>query len=184
MKKGTLILLLVIFASCRNENVKTKEKIENVGKLYLSTQLKPGERIDTIQLLKYDTLNTQTENSYLWFEYNKIAKSLQSEAELLKNHYTIKEELYSLQPTATLKEEMKQQETKWDNLIKEYNYYDSIMAPLLNDSLTTKDFKGYRAWFRVKSTEVNGVSQNYDSLEVSITPDFKIREFKNEVKKY
>jgi hypothetical protein len=183
MKKINIILLVLIISSCQSKTDETKQKLEKIGSLYLNSQALPGEKIDSIILIKYDTLHSKTENEYLWYQNQKQSQLIEDKGAEIKDRYQIKEQLYNLQPTPELKQEMDETEAEFNKLKAQAVYYDSIMKVQLTSNASQNDFKGYRAWYRIKGTKANGVQQNFDSLEVTITPDYKIREFEDEVKK-
>lgn len=184
MKKVTTLLIIAALVGCHNETEKTKEQLTKIGTQYFAAQLKPGEKMDAISLVKYDSLSSQLESEYLWYEYNKKLDEFKKRAEFMEQSYQVKEQLNKLQPTTQLQQEMKNIESEYESIIAKALHCDSVANNLLTASkaLPTNDFKGYRAWFKVASTDAKGVQQTFDSLELTINPEFKVREFKNEVK--
>jgi len=185
MKKITLIALVTMAFACTSKTDKVKNEIEKIGTTYISHQLPPGEKIDSISLIRYDTLTSEVENDYLWYEYNKIVSDLLEESKGIRNHYEIKDQLYSLSPTPQIREEMDDLEDKYNKIQVKGKFYDSIATALklLRKTVRKDDFKGYRGFFKIKYTTSAGVQQTVDSFEVAVSPDYKIRDFKNEVKK-
>lgn len=158
-----VLLTTILFLSCRNEEERLHKKIHDTIEDYVAKDLTPNSRIDSIKILRIDSLS-----EYQFIDY-VLKPVIENEIEELSFQYNHLSENGSTDELI-LKQQTEQQ---INILVDKLLYYDKKLKQSANDS-------GKLSYYFV-STLVFTKTDTTSSQEYygfPITPDFKIREIK------